>query len=702
MTSPNTTTPSDALFPNPASQANWCPPACTFPHSTAQHISHRANNYKRHPKRRKFIRPSPPPPPNTPIPIELIDFSDIPPRHSFWELLFNGCILFGIEFSYAMETAYVTPVLLQMGLPDELYGMVWFISPILGFLVQPVLGAWSDSCCSPFGRRRPFILVLAIGALIGLSLLLNGQDIGLAVADTVTNHKWGIILTICGVVLMDFSADSADNPSHAYMMDVCCPEDQDRGLNIHALLAGLGGGFGYIIGGIKWDQTNFGKVLGGQLRVVYIFTAVILTITTILTLTSIPEKRLNPQGKRKKVMKSPSLALPPSPPMVLEEGGGQTASQNTTRMYTSMTSPISPLSPLTPKYGSFLSRDSSLTGINEFASSYGTSYIDTVLIDCYTGVNDQYISFPRHTLSASLPRIPDEVENEEMEPSVMTENPGSLQDASLDATRNPASGILKRPETLSIPNSYLGNSGDNSRRRTVTFSQQVANILLNGVKYETDLNGSGELSERPLSISFLFSSICHMPKVVGVADSRLIARQNLQIKYSIQDCNVFSDWREAAKREKFADAVIIATPDRHHKDPTVAFAKKGYHILLEKPMAVTVDDCKEIVAVCKENNVILAVCHVLRYSPPILKIQELLCQGVIGEVVHLQHLEPVNLDMEMMAGAAAVFMKQLLVERGCYLLSSCYDGFKVEKSAGCERGWFLSLCSLVCSRELEK
>lgn len=76
------------------------------------------------------------------------------------------------------------------------------------------------------------------GALLGLSLLLNGRDIGMALADTATNHKWGILLTVCGVVLMDFSADSADNPSHAYMMDVCGPVDQDRGLNIHALLAG--------------------------------------------------------------------------------------------------------------------------------------------------------------------------------------------------------------------------------------------------------------------------------------------------------------------------------------------------------------------------------------------------------------------------------------------------------------------------------
>lgn len=85
-----------------------------------------------------------------------------------------------------------------------------------------------------------YILLLCFltGALLGLSLVLNGRDIGGVLADTASNHKWGIVLTVCGVVLMDFSADSADNPSHAYMMDVCSPEDQDRGLNIHALLAG--------------------------------------------------------------------------------------------------------------------------------------------------------------------------------------------------------------------------------------------------------------------------------------------------------------------------------------------------------------------------------------------------------------------------------------------------------------------------------
>lgn len=132
-----TATPSgDVLFPTLSSQELWRSQVTGYAGSITRHISHRANNFKRHPKRRKHIRPSPPPPPNTPCPIDRIHFGEIHPQRSFLELLFNGCILFGIEFSYAMETAYVTPVLLQMGLPDQLYGMVWFISPILGKSLQ--------------------------------------------------------------------------------------------------------------------------------------------------------------------------------------------------------------------------------------------------------------------------------------------------------------------------------------------------------------------------------------------------------------------------------------------------------------------------------------------------------------------------------------------------------------------------------------
>ncbi|KAJ6658854.1 hypothetical protein lerEdw1_019777 [Lerista edwardsae] len=131
-------------------------------------------------------------------------------------------------------------------------------------------------------------------------------------------------------------------------------------------------------------------------------------------------------------------------------------------------------------------------------------------------------------------------------------------------------------------------------------------------------------------------------RVIGVADPHAYARKRLQEIHDIDKNNVFDDWKAAAEREKFADAVIIATPDRLHKEPAVAFAQKGYHILLEKPMAVTPEDCKEIVQACQTNNIILAVGHVYRYHPVSTKIKELLDAGVIGDVCHIQHLEPVG------------------------------------------------------------
>ncbi|XP_053499329.1 uncharacterized protein zgc:154075 [Ictalurus furcatus] len=131
-------------------------------------------------------------------------------------------------------------------------------------------------------------------------------------------------------------------------------------------------------------------------------------------------------------------------------------------------------------------------------------------------------------------------------------------------------------------------------------------------------------------------------QVVGIADPRLFARKKLQECHNVPEENVFDDWHCVAEREKFADAVFICTPDRLHKEPAVALARKGYHILLEKPMAVTLEDCTEIAETCIQSGVILAVCHVLQYDPFIRKIKVLIDSGVIGDVIHIQHFEPVG------------------------------------------------------------
>ena len=98
-----------------------------------------------------------------------------PPRRSRGRLIMHGMVMFGREFCYAVEAAFVTPVLLSVGLPRSLYSLVWLISPILGFLLQPVIGSASDYCKSPWGRRRPYILSLGIMMMVGLALFLNGD-----------------------------------------------------------------------------------------------------------------------------------------------------------------------------------------------------------------------------------------------------------------------------------------------------------------------------------------------------------------------------------------------------------------------------------------------------------------------------------------------------------------------------------------------
>ncbi|MFC4013522.1 Gfo/Idh/MocA family protein [Nonomuraea purpurea] len=104
----------------------------------------------------------------------------------------------------------------------------------------------------------------------------------------------------------------------------------------------------------------------------------------------------------------------------------------------------------------------------------------------------------------------------------------------------------------------------------------------------------------------------------------------------------YADWRALAALPRQADAVIIATQDRDHVEPAVRFAELGYDILLEKPMAVSEEDSRTIVAAAERSGAMFAVCHVLRYTPYTRTLKSLLDSGRIGDIVNVQHLEPVG------------------------------------------------------------
>jgi len=133
-----------------------------------------------------------------------------------------------------------------------------------------------------------------------------------------------------------------------------------------------------------------------------------------------------------------------------------------------------------------------------------------------------------------------------------------------------------------------------------------------------------------------------LARIVGVAEPRDHYRNHLAKRHSIPGGNVLRDWKEAARRPRFADAVIIGTPDALHTGPAVAFARQGYHMLLEKPMAPTAAECKAIVREVKKARIILAVGHVMRYTVYTRKLKQVVESGRLGDVVSVEHLEPVG------------------------------------------------------------
>ncbi len=129
--------------------------------------------------------------------------------------------------------------------------------------------------------------------------------------------------------------------------------------------------------------------------------------------------------------------------------------------------------------------------------------------------------------------------------------------------------------------------------------------------------------------------------IVGVAEPIPIRNERYAKKHAIEDKNRFKTWEDVFKVPKFADAVIISTPDNLHYGPCMAALKMGYDVLLEKPISPSEKECRDILALAKKNKRIVAVCHVLRYAPYFVKLKEMMHNGSIGEIISIQHMEPI-------------------------------------------------------------
>lgn len=131
-------------------------------------------------------------------------------------------------------------------------------------------------------------------------------------------------------------------------------------------------------------------------------------------------------------------------------------------------------------------------------------------------------------------------------------------------------------------------------------------------------------------------------QVVAVAEPDQERRELFAGLHNIDEDNVFVTWEDLLAKDKLADCILICTQDTMHYEPALKAIEKGYHILLEKPMSPSLEECKALGQAAASTGKAFAVAHVLRYTDFFNTIKGIIDDGRIGRLMTVQHNEYVG------------------------------------------------------------
>ena len=133
-------------------------------------------------------------------------------------------------------------------------------------------------------------------------------------------------------------------------------------------------------------------------------------------------------------------------------------------------------------------------------------------------------------------------------------------------------------------------------------------------------------------------------KLVGIVEPVEIRRRLVAEKFGVPAEACFSSFDDFFSNPIEADAVLIGTPEDKHYEPCMRAIEAGYHVLLEKPIAQTKQECLDILEASLRKGVIVGVCHVLRFHPYFKKIKEVIDSGELGQIISINHYAEINID----------------------------------------------------------
>ncbi|WP_177182665.1 Gfo/Idh/MocA family protein [Paenibacillus sp. OV219] len=122
-------------------------------------------------------------------------------------------------------------------------------------------------------------------------------------------------------------------------------------------------------------------------------------------------------------------------------------------------------------------------------------------------------------------------------------------------------------------------------------------------------------------------------EVKAICDIDLAKAERVAAEFFIQD--YYADYTELLKRDDI-DVIIVSTPDQLHAEMTIAALEAGKHVLCEKPMALTIEECKQMIDASERTGKKLMVGQICRYAPGFALAKKLIDDGEIGELFYVE------------------------------------------------------------------
>ena len=161
------------------------------------------------------------------------------PDLSFWKLWNLSFGFFGVQIAYALQSANISRIFRTLGADPHSLSFFWILPPLMGILVQPIVGTLSDRTWTRFGRRIPYLFIGALTAVAVMCLLPNAGSLGLSISMVMI---FGLVM----LMLLDTSINMAMQPFKMMVGDMVNQKQKGKAYSIQSFLCNAGSVVGFL------------------------------------------------------------------------------------------------------------------------------------------------------------------------------------------------------------------------------------------------------------------------------------------------------------------------------------------------------------------------------------------------------------------------------------------------------------------------